>query len=139
MISSGLCVSAKCEFLQGIHQPSDDYRIALYTKAADLSFLTTTTYVTAGEVQAKGYVPGGKSLEGYICKSEDFKALLGWERDPVWKNASIRADGAMIYNASRDNRALVVVAFDTEIISTNGNFRVSMPSVDSTTAPIRLG
>jgi hypothetical protein len=139
VISSGMCVSAKCEFLQGVHQPGDDYRIALYTKAADLSFLTTTVYTSAGEVQSKGYVAGGKSLEGYECKSDGIKALLGWGRDPVWKNATIRADGAMIYNASRDNRALVVVAFDTEIISTNGNFRVSMPSVDSTSAPIRLG
>ena len=61
---------------------------------------------------------------------------MGWSYDPQWKNVSIRATGAMIYNASKDNKALCVVEFAEEVISTNGNLRVFMPPVSSTEAPI---
>lgn len=136
MITSGLCVSAKLDFLKGVHQPGDQYKMALYTAAANLSPLSTTAYTSAGEVQTKGYQAGGMPLTGIEYVTAGTSAVMGWSYDPQWKNVSIKAKGAMIYNASKDNKALVVVEFPNEIISTNGNFRVEMPPVTGTEAPI---
>lgn len=136
MITGGLCTAAKRDFLMGVHQQGDDYRIALYTTEANLSPLDVEFYTSVGEVQTKGYTAGGKSLQGYVCRVEGAAAMLGWEHDPQWQNVTIRAAGALIYNASRDNRALAVIQFDEVTTSSNGNFRVRMPPVDFTNAPI---
>ena len=137
-ITSGMTVFCKRDFMRGVHQPGDEYMIALYGPDADLSPLTTERYSSKGEVQSKGYRAGGMPLQGYVCELDGTRAVMGWSYDPVWKNTSIKAYGALIYNASKDNAALAVVEFAEPIISTNGNFRVSMPDVRSTQTPLWL-
>ena len=47
MITAGLTVSYKRDLLQGVHQPDDVYKMALYTEDAELS--PATTHYTATE------------------------------------------------------------------------------------------
>lgn len=136
-IISGLCTSAKRDFLMGFHTPGDQYRVALYTQNANLS-PQTTTYVPQGEVAGEGYQPGGQALHGYQCVIDQGVAVLGWTQPPVWKNATIAAWGALIYNASKGNRALVVVDFGRCVASTSGDYRLLMPPVEAETALIRI-
>jgi hypothetical protein len=122
MILSGLCVSAKADFFQGIHQPGDRYMVALYTTDADLSPLTDV-YSKTGEAKGKGYQAGGVPLQGFSVHIEGVKAIMGWDRGIVIPNATISARGALIYNASRQGKAIGVIDFKETITSTNGNFK----------------
>lgn len=137
MIQGGWTNCVKRDFLRGIHQPEDVYKLALYGEAADLS-AWTEFYTTQGEVSGKGYSAGGRALEGYMCDLEGSVGVLGWEKNVIWPQATIQARGGLIYNASKENRALLVVDFMEEVRSTNGKFLVPMPNVTSATAPFRI-
>ena len=135
-ILSGMCIQAKRDFLMGVHRPEDKYKLALYSASAHLNPLTTT-YTTEGEISGKGYERGGQLLAGYVCEIDGASAVLGWQT-PVWQNATISAHGALIYNASKGNRALVVVEFGEEVKSTNGRYRLPMPPLTAASALVRL-
>lgn len=137
MIQGGWVNAVKRDFLRGVHQPEDVYKLALYTSSADLS-AWTEFYTTKGEVQAKGYTAGGRALEGYMAELEGSVGVMGWEKNVVWPQATIQARGGLIYNASKEDRALLVVDFMEEVRSTNGKFLVPMPKVSSSTAPFRI-
>lgn len=136
MILSGLCVAAKKDFITGLHQPGDKYMIALYRSDASLNTLIDE-YTSSGEVAGQGYISGGRQLRGYRCEVDGTSALLSWD-SAVWPNATIHAKGALIYNASKRNRALAVIEFLQETVSTNGNFVVPMPPFTSATALVRI-
>ena len=136
MITPCLPAVAKLDALRSF--AGDTCKIALYTNAASLHSLTET-YTREGEVRGQGYQAGGLVLEGIDIRLDGVTAVMTWNKDPLWKNASISADGALIYNASRGNRAMAVIAFDKTIVSTNGNFRVPMPPATAAEALIYLG
>lgn len=124
-LTAGLCAAAKRDFMLGVHQASDLYKLALYDEAATLSPLTDT-YTTAGEVTGQGYPKGGVALTGYTVKLDGLKALLGFSRDVIVANATIAAVGGLVYNSSKGNAPIGVIAFGQKITSTNGNFKVMM-------------
>lgn len=136
-ILSGLCFTAKRDFLMGVHRPEDQYKIALYGAGAHLNPMIET-YTSSGEVTGKGYEKGGQLLSGYACDLDGATAILGWREAPLWRNATIRAQGALIYNASKGNRAIAVIGFPEEVISTNGNYRLPMPPMSAAAALIRI-
>jgi len=129
-IQGGTTYSARKEFLYGTHQPGDDYRIALYTSQAMLG-PNTSHYTATGEVSGAGYTAGGKSLLGYQCGIQNHVAFLDWD-NPTWPGATIKARGALIYNATKEGRALVVIDFGAEVASTNGPFVVDLPPPGAT-------
>lgn len=135
MISPGMSVHAMVDFFRGVHHPGDVYKIALYDEGAVLNSLTSE-YTTEHEVKGKGYQRGGMELSGYTAELDGMTPVMGWTVDPIWRNATISARGALIYNASKRNRAIVVVDFGDVIRSTNGNFRVPMPPVTASEALI---
>jgi len=55
-----------------------------------------------------------------------------------WANATITANGALIYNANASNAAVAVLAFGGDKTSTNGTFAVNFPTADASNAIIRL-
>ena len=65
MITQAKCRSYKVDLFDGVHQPGDDYRLALYTNAATLD-KNTTAYSSTGEVVGPGYTAGGQSLAGHL-------------------------------------------------------------------------
>lgn len=127
--------SFKAECLQGIHNLlTDTLNIALYTSNATLDF-TTTVYVTDNEITSSGYIAGGITLTNVTVNSSDTTAYVSFD-NPTW-NGSIVARGALIYNASKGNRAIAVIDFGNDKSSSN-NFTLVLPSNTATTALIRL-
>ena len=118
------------DILNGVHQPLDTYKIALYTKAeATDKNAALTAYNTTGELPNAGnYKQGGIALSGFSVEAlSGGGACLDWATDPVWKNATFSADAAVIYNASRSNKALAVLGFGMTTAS-NGPFTIELPA-----------
>jgi len=134
MITETLCNSYKRELLEGVHQPGDVYKIALYTSQASLD-ATTKIYDPKNEVKGTGYIAGGQALTGMKIQQTGNRAWIEWG-NAVWPEATITARGALIYNATRGNRALKVLDFGVETTSTNAPFTVEMQT--GTNAPIAL-
>ena len=136
-IISGISVAAKEAFLKGEFQPTDTYKIALFDATANITPMTDV-YTTSGEVIGQNYIKGGLVLEGYQCGVDGVTACITWAKSPVWKNATINARGAMIYNASKKNKTVLVLDFGQDVISTNGNWTFPMPPLTATTGLIRF-
>ena len=133
------CNSFKIDSVNGVHQPGDIYKIALYTSTVGLTE-TTAVYSPANEVAENAqtkYLAGGLTLTGRTATLDQGIAVIDWD-DPVWANSSIAASGALIYNASRGNRALVAMLFGTTVESRNGPFTVRFPPATAATGLITL-
>lgn len=136
MIKTTITNSAKQDFLQGVHQAGDAYKIALYVEGADLD-ADTKEYSGEKEAEGKGYVVGGKILTGYSVSFQAGKAILTFDT-VTWEDASIEARAALIYNSTRNNKAVAVFDFKETVTSTNDKFTVSMPSPTANLGLIRL-
>ena len=124
-IIQAIPTSFKAEILQGIHDGADTYKMALYTSAATLG-AATTVYTTTNEVVGIGYTAGGVTLSGFNVTTSGTTAILDFTTDPSWANATITARGALVYNASKSNKAVAIYDFGSDIASTNGDFTVSI-------------
>ena len=136
-ITKSIPTSFKSEVLQGVHLAADTYKIALFTSTATLD-ATTTVYSTMNEVVGAGYTAGGLTLSGYSVTTSGTTAILDWTTDPAWTTATITARGALIYNATKANKAVCVIDFGSDKTSTSGTFTVTLPTPDSTNGLIRL-
>ena len=137
-ITQAIPTSFKAEILQGIHDSADTYKMALYTSVATLG-TSTTAYSATNEVSGTGYTAGGATLSGFNVTTSGTTAILDFTTDPFWENATITARGALIYNSSKSNKAVYVLDFGSDIISTNGTFAITLPTPDATNGLIRLG
>ena len=145
-ITQAMCTSFKVELLNGIHAfgttvaragtTADSMYIALYTSSATLD-ATTTAYSVTNEVSGTGYVAGGNSLTAVAPTSSGTTAFTDFN-DTTWSTATITARGALIYNASKSNRAIAVLDFGEDKTSTSGNFTVQFPAAAASTAIVRL-
>ncbi len=135
-ITAAMTTSFKVDLLAGLHQPDDDYKIALFTSAATLG-AATSAYAAANEVAGTGYVAGGKSLTGRTAGSSSGVAWIDFD-DVNWEDANITARGALIYNATRANKAVAVLDFGADISSSGGTFSVEFPAPAAATAIIRI-
>lgn len=123
-ITQAITTSYKAEVLQGIHDSADTYKMALYTSVATLG-TSTTAYSATNEVVGTGYTIGGTTLSGFNVTTSGTTAILDFN-DPFWENATITARGALVYNASKSNKAVAIYDFGSDIASTNGDFTVSI-------------
>ena len=126
-ITSAICNSYKQELLEGVHASTDTYKIALYTDAATLS-ASTTAYSATNEASGTGYTAGGEELAGFTTGRSSSTAYLTFT-DPAWSNATITARGCLIYNSSKENKAVAVFDFGQNVSSVNGTFTVDLPGV----------
>lgn len=135
MILQTQTTSFKKELYQAIHDFTvDTIKIALYTSLADLNE-NTTAYTTSNEVVGTGYVAGGKVLTGTSVESSGFTAWISFN-NVVWNPAAFTTRCALIYNASKANRAIAVLDFGADKTCTN-TFTITMPASTATTALIR--
>jgi ABC-type Fe3+ transport system substrate-binding protein len=126
--------SFKAELYQGIHNLlTDTLKIALYTANANLN-ADTTAYSTSSEVVASGYTAGGNTLTGVTINTSGYTAYVNFA-NTSW-TAALTSRCALIYNASKANRAIAVIDFGADKTSTT-TFLITMPSNTSTTALIR--
>lgn len=133
-ISQTLCTSFKAELYEAIHNLlTDSIKIALYTDSATLDE-STTVYTTTGEISGAGYTAGGIVLTGATINTSGQIAYVDFA-DAVWTGA-LTARGALIYNASKSNKAIAVLDFGTDKTSVI-TFTVTMPANTPTSALIR--
>jgi hypothetical protein len=140
-ITQALCTSFKVEILRAIHDftasTGDVFKLALYTSSANLD-ATTTAYTATNEVGNSGtYTAGGGSLTNVTPTSSGTTAFLDFA-DISFTSATITARGALIYNSSKSNRAVAVLDFGSDKISTTGTFTVQFPVADASNAIVRI-
>jgi hypothetical protein len=131
-----LTTSFKQDILLGVHDlETDDIKMALFLATADLG-AATTVYTTTGETSGTGYTAGGKTLTGVTVLTADTTAYVDFA-DPSWNPANFTARGALIYNASKSNKAIAVLDFGSDKTTTT-TFTVQMPANTATSALIRI-
>jgi hypothetical protein len=126
-ITTAICNSYKKEVLEGVHESTDTYKVALYTDSATLG-ASTTAYSSTNEVaNGNGYTTGGLTLSGFATGLDGSTAYLTFA-DPQWTTATITARGCLIYNSSQSNKAVAAFDFGQNVSSTNGTFTIDFPA-----------
>ena len=142
-ITQAVCNSFKSEVLQEGHNlRTDTLKIALYTSAASLS-AGTAAYTSTNEVASSGsYAKGGGTLAGATISLGGTSASGGTAivdfTDKSFTSTTFSVRGALIYNSSNGNKAVAVLNFGSDKVSTNGTFTISFPAAAAATAIITL-
>lgn len=129
-------VSASQSVVSTTITSGDTFKIALYTSSATLDS-STTAYTASNESSGTGYTAGGEDLTNLGVSLSGTTAYLSFD-DVTWASATISAAGALIYNSSKNNKAVAVFSFGASYSSTAGNFTISFPANTSSTAVIIL-
>lgn len=142
-ITQAMCTSFKVGLLNGDFDfgvgTTQEFYIALYTSAANLS-ATTTAYTSAGEVAAGGgYATYGKKLTiNTVPTSSGTTAYLDFA-DVTWDSSSITARGALIYMKNgTTNPAVAVLDFGADRTTSGGDFTIQFPAPSASNAIIRI-
>ena len=131
-----LTTSFKQDVLLGVHDfDTDTFKMALYQAEAELG-AGTTVYSATNEVSGTGYTAGGAVLTGVTVQVSGTTAFVDFA-DPTWTPASFTARGALIYNASKANKAVAVLDFGADKTATS-TFTVQMPPNTANAALIRF-
>ena len=146
---NSMATSFKLEILSGIHAfntsvvrgstAADSFKIALYTSSATLD-ATTTAYSATNETTntaGTAYVAGGNTLAGSTTSSGGTTAFVDFA-DSSWSTASFTARGALIYNSTQSNKAVVVLDFGADKTASAGTFTIVFPTADANNAIIRI-
>jgi hypothetical protein len=130
------CASFKREVLGGIHDlDTDTLKMALYSNRASLH-TGVQTYSPIGEVSGTGYTAGGATITGVTITTDGTTAIVD-ANDVTWSGSTITAAAALIYNASKANRAVMVIGFSSSVSTTNGTLTVALPTANATSALLR--
>lgn len=139
-ITQAVCNSFRVELLQGFHVFSSGgsaFKVALYTSAANLGATTANYTGTTNEVTGPGYAAGGQQLAGQNTFISGGTAFVDFN-DVSWGPATFTARGALIYNSSSGNKAVIVLDFGEDRAASNGLFQIRFPTPSVTEAIIRL-
>ena len=139
-ITQAMPTSFKVELLTATHNftngTGDTFKIALYTSSATLG-ASTTAYSATNEVSGSGYTAGGNTLTNVTPTSSGTTAFTDFA-DTTWSSATITANGALIYNSSKSDKAVAVLAFGGDKTSTAGDFTIIFPTAVASNAIIRI-
>ena len=139
-ITQAMCTSFKKELLEGTHNFKNSggstFKLALFTSSATLG-ASTTAYATTNEVSGTGYSAGGDSLTRVDPTTSGTTAFTDFA-DLTFSTATITANGALIYNSSASDKAVIVLAFGGDKTSTAGDFTIQFPTADASNAIIRI-
>ena len=88
-----------------------------------------------------GYSAGGNTLTNVTPTTSSTTALVDFA-DTTWSSSTITARGALIYNSSTTagsaNRAVAVLDFGTDKTTSSGDFTITFPTADASSAIIRI-
>ena len=140
-ISQAMCTSFKVELLKGVHNFTNSsgktFNLALYTSSASLG-ASTTAYTTSNEVSGTNYTAKGGALTNVTPSASGTTALTDFA-DLTFSNATVTANGAMIFNDSASgDPAVAILAFGGDKTSTAGDFTIQFPTADASNAIIRI-
>ena len=131
---------AKVELLIGTHNftasTGDTFKIALYTSSATYG-AATTAYSATNEISGTGYTAGGATLTSITPTTSSTAGVCDFN-DISWTSASFTANGAIIYNSSKSNKAVAILAFGADQTVSSGTFTIVFPTPDSSNAIIRI-
>jgi hypothetical protein len=139
-ITQAMCSSFKGEVMQALHDfdvAANTFKLALYTSSATLG-ASTTVYSSTNEVPNSGsYTAGGGTL---VNQGVTVSGTTGFTdfADISFTTATITARGALIYNSTNGDRAVCVLDFGSDKISTAGTFTIIFPTANATDAIIRI-
>ena len=140
-ISQAMCTSFKKELMTATHNftasTGNSFKLALYTSSATLS-AATTAYSATNEASGTNYAAGGAALTNITPTTSGTTAFTDFA-DLTFSNATITANGAVIYNdTAAGDPAVVVLAFGGDKTSTAGDFTIQFPTADASNAIIRI-
>lgn len=128
MITAAICNDYKQAVQDGVHQPGDSYKIALYVNTASID-KSTTAYTASGEASGTNYTAGGMALAGRSAGLSGDTAYLTFA-DPTFPAVTLtNVRGALIYNATRANRAIAVLDFGADLNPVNADLQVDLVNV----------
>ena len=128
------------DFGQGVmdfQAAGDTFKMALYYASATLN-TSTTAYTATGEVSGTGYSAGGETLTSVDPVISNNKTIFDWSDVTFSTVTLVDVAGALIYNSSQSNAAVIVIKFASLISATGENLKVTFPGATSTSAIIRL-
>lgn len=137
---SFMCTSFKQELLNGTHliktTSGDTFKMALYTSSATMD-ATTTAYSATNETTGTNYTAGGIALTNLDPLTTSTTAYTQFA-NATFTNVTLTARGALIYNSSKSNKSVCVLDFGSDKTATAGDFVVTMPTNNSTSALLRI-
>ncbi len=140
--TQNLCRSYLLELHQAIHNwQTDQFKLALYTSAAQLDPNVITAYDPTHESAGTGYVAGGYNLTilpGYPKLVDGRPLVLISFQDIAVNPAFFATSYGLIYNSSKANRAVGVIDWGTGYFATI-DFGIQWPPADESHSIIRLG
>ena len=141
-ITQAIANSFKKELLEGQHEfqfGGDKFKLALYSSSATLNS-ATTSFTTTGQVGNSGtYTSGGGALVQPNPSTSVASGVAIVTFDNLsFTSASITARGALIYNTSATNKAVAVLDFTADKISTSGTFTIIFPAFTTSAAILRI-
>lgn len=135
-MTPGVTYAAKLAFLKGEIKPDHVFRVALYNFQCRLT-PASLKYTTEHEVKDAGYRARGRVLGKPSYGLDLSTAFMNFPEEVVWKGSSISARGALIFDETLDDMAIVVVDFGKTITSTNDDFKLTF-NADGRNALITL-
>lgn len=142
-ITTAMCSSFKQELLGGVHDlDTDTIKIALIKESMSGTYGPATTNYSdvtgnSDEASGTGYSAGGQTLDSPAIALSSTTATVDFA-DEVFSTLTLSADGAIMYNSSKSNKAIAVFNFGSTISATNGDFTVVFPTADASNAVIRI-
>ena len=140
-ITQAMCTSFKQELMTATHDftnsSGNTFKLALYTSSATLG-AATTAYSATNEASGTNYTAGGAALTNVTPTTSGTTALTDFA-DLTFSNATVTANGALIYNdTAAGDPSVVVLAFGGDKTSTAGDFTIQFPTADASNAIIRI-
>jgi hypothetical protein len=118
MIETAICASFEDELVDGVHQPDDEYRLTLFAAQTKGTYGSMTCcyddIAEEDEADGEGFPDGGIPLTNRMSERKGAEHVISW--DPVdFGPMTIETSGLMVYNATREGRAVYVQRFDRPI------------------------
>ena len=138
-LAQTLTTSFKVELARAVHNFSaagDVFKIALYTANASLD-ADTTVYTTVGECSGSGYTAGGLALTNITPVSSGTTAYWSFD-DITFPSVTLVTNGALIYNAPRNDRSVCVLNFGSNVTKVNQDLVITFPPLGATSAILRI-
>ena len=139
-ITQAMCTSFKKELMTATHNLTTDansFKLALYTSSATMS-AATTAYSSTNEASGTNYTAGGAAFTNVTPTTSGTTAFADFA-DLTFSNATVTANGALIYNdTASGDPAVVVLAFGADKTSTAGDFTIQFPAASASAAIIRI-
>ena len=140
-ISQAMCSSFKTQLLTGTHNFTNSsgnvFKMALYTSSATLS-AATTAYTSSNEVTSTNYTAKGGTLTNTTPSNGSGTVAFASFSTLTFSTVTFTARGALIHNTSASDKAVCVLDFGADKTATAGNFTITFPTNDASTAVIRI-